>query len=277
MAGSKAGSTRGTGGRGGKPVRRGAAKARPAKSAAAAPARKTAVVKADLMAAAKPKRTGNYKGRPRTAADSRGQFPLPLPPLMPAPPKTSKGERTRQRILDAAERQIGERGFAEASITSITQEADVGQGTFYVYFRTKENVLRELVLRMGRRLRRALTLATAGAPDRLEVERRGLHAFFAFVRAQPNLYRVVAESQFVDPDAYRRYYEDFARSYRVALEAAEARGEISPGDAEVRAWLLMGLSDAAGRRFALWEPQAPFEAAAEAAFDFVAYGLSPRP
>ncbi len=191
-------------------------------------------------------------------------------------PKTSRGERTRQRILAAAERQIGERGFAETSVVSITQEAEVAQGTFYVYFRTKEEVLRELVLRMGRRLRRSLTLATAGIDDRLEVERRGIHAFFDFVRKNPNLYRVVAESQFVDEAAYRAYYTDFAASYRSGLEAAVARGEISPGDAELRAWALMGVSDMAGRRYALWDTEAPFEAAAEAAFDFVAHGLAPK-
>jgi AcrR family transcriptional regulator len=191
-------------------------------------------------------------------------------------PKTSRGERTRQRILAAAERQIGRRGFADTSVASITLEAKVAQGTFYVYFRTKEEVLRELVLRMGRRLRRSLTLATAGVADRLEVERRGIHAFFAFVRKNPNLYRVVAESQFVDEAAYRRYYTDFAESYRIALQAAADAGQISPGDAELRAWALMGLCDMAGRRYALWETEAPFEAAAEAAFDFVAHGLAPR-
>jgi AcrR family transcriptional regulator len=192
-------------------------------------------------------------------------------------PKTSRGERTRQRLLVAAERQIGRRGFAETSVVSITQEARVAQGTFYVYFRSKEDVLRELVLRMGQRLRRALTRATSGIAERLEIERRGIHAFFAFVRKNPNLYRVVAESQFVDEVAYRKYYNDFAASYRVALEAAVTRGEISPGDAEVRAWVLMGISDMAGRRYALWERETPFDAAAEAAFDFIAHGLSPRP
>ncbi len=191
-------------------------------------------------------------------------------------PKTSRGERTRQRILDAAEREIGQRGFAETSVASITQAAKVAQGTFYVYFRTKEDVLRELVLRMGRRLRRSLTLATSGLADRLEIERRGIHAFFAFVRENPNLYRVVAESQFVDEAAYRTYYHDFARNYRASLESAVASGQISAGDAEVRAWALMGVCDMVGRRFALWEREAPFDAAAEAAYAFVAHGLAPE-
>ena len=113
--------------------------------------------------------------------------------------------------------------------------------------------MRELVLRMGRRLRRHLTLSIADAPDRLEAERRGIRAFLEFVRANPNLYRVVAEAQFVDPDVYRRYYEDFAKSYGSALRLAGRRGEISKGDAEVRAWALMGISDMVGMRYALWD------------------------
>lgn len=192
-------------------------------------------------------------------------------------PKTSRGERTRQRVLDAAEREIGSRGFADTSVATITQEAEVAQGTFYVYFRSKEDVLRELVRRMGRRLRRNLTLATSGLNDRLEIERRGIHAFFAFVRDNPNLYRVVAESQFVDEAAYRAYYQEFAASYRLGLEAGVAAGQISPGDAEVRAWALMGVCDMVGRRFALWDNAGTVEAAAEAAFAFVAHGLAPAP
>ena len=49
------------------------------------------------------------------------------------------------------------------------------------------------------------------------------------MRANPDLYRVVAESQFVDQAVFRRYYEEFAASYRKSLRAAEARGEIRRG------------------------------------------------
>lgn len=196
-------------------------------------------------------------------------------PALPAP-KTKRGQRTRERILDAAEIEIGGRGFAEASISTITAQAKVGQGTFYLYFRTKEDVMRELVLRMGRRLRRHLTLSIADAPDRLEAERRGLRAFLEFVRANPNLYRVVAEAQFVDPDVFRRYYDDFVKSYATALKSAARRGEISKGDAEVRAWALMGLSDMVGMRYALWDGKAKLDQVAEAAFEFISKGLEPR-
>ena len=68
-------------------------------------------------------------------------------------PKTDRGERTRRKILDAAALEIGRRGFSASSISDITAAAGVGQGTFYIYFQSKEEVLREMVLQMGRDLR----------------------------------------------------------------------------------------------------------------------------
>ena len=166
-----------------------------------------------------------------------------------AQPKTDRGERTRRKILSAASAEIGRRGFSVTSISDITAAAGVGQGTFYIYFQSKEEVLREMVLQMGRDLRQHLSEATAGTKNRLEAEREGLRAFIEFVRGNPGLYRIIEESQFVDDAIYRRHYMDFAATYRAALEAAEGRGEIRKGSAEVRAWALMGMAVLLGQRY----------------------------
>lgn len=192
-------------------------------------------------------------------------------------PKTGRGEQTRRKILDAAKREIGRRGFAEASIATITTEAGVAQGTFYIYFRSKEEVMRELVLDMGRMLRHHLTEATGKAASRIEAERQGLRAFLDFVRKNPDLYKVVEESQFVDEKVYRQYYTDFAQSYREALSAAEKRGEIAPGKngnaTEVRAWMLMGIAVFLGQRYGLWDPKAPLDPIVDVATAMIAHGI----
>lgn len=197
------------------------------------------------------------------------------------PPKTGRGEQTRRKILDAAKREIGRRGFAEASIATITAEAGVAQGTFYIYFRSKEDVMRELVLDMGRMLRHHLTEATETAVNRIEAERQGLRAFLDFVRRNPDLYKVVEESQFVDEKVYRQYYTDFAKSYRIALSAAEKRGEIAPGRndtaTEVRAWMLMGIAVFLGQRYGLWDPKAPLDPIVDVATAMVAHGIAAEP
>lgn len=189
-------------------------------------------------------------------------------------PATARGEATRQRLLDAAEREFGERGFNRASVSSITKRAGVGQGTFYLYFPSKEDALRELVRYMGRELRRTLSVATAGLSERLEVERAGFTAFMRFALQQENLYRVVMQSQFVDERIYREYYQTLADAYTVGLARAQAAGEIREGDAETQAWALMGVAHFLGLRYAIWEGREPPETAMAAAFDLIAHGLS---
>jgi AcrR family transcriptional regulator len=190
-------------------------------------------------------------------------------------PKTRRGEATRRAILSAAERVMGTTGYTDASISEITREAGVGQGTFYIYFRGKDEIFRELVLEMGRDLRHALSEATRAAPNRLLAEKEGLRAFLEFAAGRPNLYRIIQESMFVDPEAYQAYFEAFANSYREALVKAEAAGEVSPGDAEVRAWALMGLAKYFGERYALWQEKRPIPEVVEAAYALIAQGLQP--
>jgi hypothetical protein len=139
--------------------------------------------------------------------------------------------------------------------------------------------MRELVLHMGRMLRHHLTEATQGAKGRLDAERLGLRAFLGFVRKNHDLYKVVEESQFVDEKVYRQYYTEFAKSYRIALAAAEKRGEIATGKngstTEVRTWMLMGISVFLGQRYGLWDPKTPLEPIVEAATAMISHGLAP--
>jgi len=193
------------------------------------------------------------------------------------PPKTGRGEATRRKILDAARREIGRKGFNEASISTITAEAGVGQGTFYIYFRSKEEVMRELVGDMGRTLRHKLTEAIGNATDRIDAERRGLLAYLQFARKMPAIYRLVEESQFVDPAIYRQYYTDFARSYRKGLLDAAKRGEITQGDAEVRAWALMGMAVFLGQRYGVIDTRTPLGPVVDEAVGLIADGIAAKP
>lgn len=192
-------------------------------------------------------------------------------------PTTPRGEATRARLLEAAEAEIGEKGFRRASVSSITRRAEVGQGTFYLYFPTKDDALRELVRHMGRELRSALSRATRGAADRVEVERLGFEAFIRFSLKHTNLYRVVMESQFVDESIYREYYQSLADAYGAGLRKAQARGEIRAGDAETQAWALMGVAHFLGLRYAIWQNREPPPNILADAFDMIRHGLDPKP
>jgi len=60
-------------------------------------------------------------------------------------PQPNRRERrrleTRERIYRAALQIFAERGYLETTVEDITEAADVGKGTFFNYFPTKEHVL----------------------------------------------------------------------------------------------------------------------------------------
>lgn len=189
-------------------------------------------------------------------------------------PPTRKGQATRKRLLRAAESEIGEQGFHGASISGITQRAGVGQGTFYLYFRSKEDVLRELVQDLGQELRGRLSTAAQTSNGRMEAERAGMRAFLEFVKDRPDLYRVLMECQSVDLDVFQRYYLDFAAGYLDELYQAEEDEEITPGDLSARTWAIMGMNHFLGMRWPLWQGEMPPESVIETAIDLIANGMS---
>ncbi len=191
-------------------------------------------------------------------------------------PKTERGRRTLRRLLDAAEQEFGARGYHETAISNITQTAGVGLGTFYVYFKSKDEVFKALVADMGVRTRHALSESVKDAPNRLEAERLGIQAYVEFVRSHKALYRIVMEAQFVAPEAYRAYYRTFSEAYGQQLAQAAKRGEISEGNDDVRVWALMGASTFLGLKFGVWDDAADIGAVSEAAADLMINGLAPR-
>src|SRR5580765_7530721 len=81
-------------------------------------------------------------------------------------------ERTRQRILDAAERCFLERGFASTTVAAVAEAAGTAAETVYAGFGTKARLLETLVRRAARGpsetevLDQPTALAVREAPDR---------------------------------------------------------------------------------------------------------------
>jgi AcrR family transcriptional regulator len=77
-----------------------------------------------------------------------------------ARPKQARSEQTLQRILDAAEGLIEEKGLADASIPEIVRRAGSSVGGFYARFRDKDELLRALeerfFVQLSERLERLL-------------------------------------------------------------------------------------------------------------------------
>ncbi len=213
---------------------------------------------APIAASAKPKRRDARRGEtaamaPIAASDGKA-------------PRTARGERTLRKILTAALEEFGERGFSEASIVGITSRAKVALGTFYTYFDSKEEVFQALVRDMSAQVRDHVAPALGEATDGLDRERRALAAFLRFAAQHKQVYRIIDEAEFVDPEGFRTHYETTAKRIAARLSEAAERGELradeSPLALEVVAWALMGANVFLGLRFAVWGKADPDEVAA---------------
>lgn len=178
-------------------------------------------------------------------------------------PRTARGTRTRAKLLEAAEKVFAELGYSEASIVRITEAAGVAQGTFYLYFASKLEIFEELVEDLNRRVRHAMTEASAGAVTRIESERAGFRGFFEFTAEHPALYRIVREAEFVSPNALRLHYSRIVEGYISGLDAAKKSGEVGDVDPEIMAWILMGIGEMVGMRWVLWGGKGGFGATSD--------------
>jgi len=192
-------------------------------------------------------------------------------------PATARGQKTRDKLLKAAEAVFGDKGYERASIADITRKGGVALGTFYVYFPDKQSIFVEVVDELGARLRRLIAEAVAGCETRMEVERVGLRTFFEFASKHHNLYRIVRQAEFVDEACYRRYYGRFAKGYAQGLTKAMEAGEVRRVDAETLAYCLMGIGDFLGMRWVLWDGEKGLEKVLDTAMTLIRHGVDASP
>ena len=185
-----------------------------------------------------------------------------------------RGQRTRQRLLDAAEEVFGELGFHNAGIVEITQRADVALGTFYLYFPDKKAIFEDLVHTLNARLRRTIATRVRDMDDRLEQEVVGFETFFDFVRKHRNLYKVILQAETVDEPLFRWHYRTLADGYVRGLRRAQTAGQVRADlDPETLAYSLMGIAESLGSRYVLWDGKLPPPAARKTIRAFLEGGL----
>jgi len=168
-------------------------------------------------------------------------------------PRTERGRRTLRKLLDASAIEFGEKGFHEASVSSITRRAGVALGSFYTYFDSKDALFRALVLDMSDNVRSSARAAISQEMSALQIEHAALAAFLDFAKEHKEIYRIIDEAEFVDPDSYRTHYETIAQRIGKRLEAGVAAGEFREDLGEVEAWAVMGMNVFVGLRYAVWD------------------------
>ena len=145
------------------------------------------------------------------AEGSEAGAPVRRAPYADNPAVGTRGQRTQQRILDAALQVFGEHGYERSTIDKIGQLAGCSRVSIYQYFSGKDDVFRHLAGQVARQLRASAEELEPVTPD---------DAGWVALRAWTTRYG----------DIYERY-EPVFRAFGVAAEsdAALAGGSVRAG------------------------------------------------
>jgi AcrR family transcriptional regulator len=179
-------------------------------------------------------------------------LPKPVPFQNENEEPLTKGEKTRQAILRAAERVLGEHGINRTNIAEITRAAGVAQGTFYVHFESKSDLIEGLVKFYNHKMRQGLQRVVAKTIDRRDAERLGILSFLEFTHQHRKIYRIVPECEIISRDVARWYYTKIARGYIKGLKRGIEKGEIRNLPPVFLARSLMGLAHFIALKWIIW-------------------------
>ncbi|HTW23039.1 MAG TPA: TetR family transcriptional regulator [Candidatus Baltobacteraceae bacterium] len=160
------------------------------------------------------------------------------PAVTSAPARSNKNQRLtgrrerrraeiRERLFRAALRLFGERGYMETTVEDITDAADVGKGTFFNYFPTKEHVLATFGAERIAAIEKALEEAKKGpampALRRMAMDLTGMWS------ESPELLRAIYAAHASCPPVRAELHKRLVLGRRLIAEIftlAQRRGEV---------------------------------------------------
>jgi len=140
--------------------------------------------------------------------------------------RAERAARNRDELLMSAARVVGESGYRDASVQRITAAAGLAQGTFYLYFPSRQALFDELLPHFGRQMLEHVRDQVADTEDFLDVEERGLKAVFKYLSDHPWFWRVLNEAEVEAPNAWARHHQEVTERYIRFLKRVKAKGEL---------------------------------------------------
>ncbi|MEM6700642.1 MAG: TetR/AcrR family transcriptional regulator [Bacteroidota bacterium] len=134
----------------------------------------------------------------------------------------------KQQILDSAEAVLQQKGLNGLSISSVAKEAKLAQGTLYLYFKKKEEIIAQLTVRSREQLLQLFHESINASDNPLEQIRNILFANFKFFKENKlyhdlvSFYEVSAEQS--EPIELQRASQNITALVVSVLDRAKIQG-----------------------------------------------------
>lgn len=146
--------------------------------------------------------------------------------------RTERKAEKRHAILEGAVRVFAEKGFFNATVAEIARAAGVADGTIYLYFKSKDDLLLSVFDEKMQELGAAARQATEGLGTASEALRRMAELHLSAVQKDPAVAAVLIvelrQSAAFVRDAEKRALAEYLELFAAQVRRGQASGEFRP-------------------------------------------------
>jgi len=173
--------------------------------------------------------TGSPARRPSAAR--KGRASAASAPADREPPRTPRGVRTREQLIQAARRVFEREGYLDARLADITTEAGTAAGSFYTYFSGKEEIFAAVLAEVQDEMLHPQLRDLAGNDDPVAVIEASNRAYLESFKRNARLMALLEQVSTID-ERFRQLRhlrtQAFGRRNARAIQALQLRGLADP-------------------------------------------------
>jgi AcrR family transcriptional regulator len=144
------------------------------------------------------------------------------------PPPTSRQETRREEILAKAIELFSLHGYANTDTQFLADQLQVGKGTIYRYFRSKEELFLAAVDFGIQKLHKCVCASVAQAADPMDRIRRGVRGYLSFFVGHPEVVELMIQERAIFRDQRKSTYferrNEFAKQWQQLYRQLIAEG-----------------------------------------------------
>jgi len=189
---------------------------------------------------------------------------------------------TQEQLINAAVKIFQEKGFQKTRISDIVSEAGLAQGTFYLYFESKEEIFRQITIAQSGRFAKVFkeTEVVFGGKDINEIKQNISHFLSKLIEVYKEnikiselLFRETRGHGGLFKEHQEAFYKSFVKLLQEHMKRDISSGKFNFEDSETLAIFLLGVFLNSTSYFLLMKKQFNTEKLVQKMTDFMLNGL----
>ncbi len=187
---------------------------------------------------------------------------------------TVKAKKTYRNLLSTSEAVFEERGFYNTTITEICRRAQLANGTFYRYFKDKDEIFSVLAGQLSEdfteEIQSALQKPNKSFIEKLEAV---LVTYFSFLHEHSSTFQIFRQAEFVDQKVHQSFYSNITKTFVTAFENAAREGKYRSHHPQILANWLLGALSFTSMRWIIWDSALGTQDLVKDLLSFISLGI----